>query len=304
LLFDEEELAMTQLTEAEIKAALSAIMARRQKNTQLRKAALAARTQFRSEAEKLLIPYWKKTGLDISSFEAAKERAQAQMRRVAEEQREEAIACSAERPRLKTKLSSKFVPPAVLGIYTASMIVPSSGLGLDGSNMGSLNNWAEIRGEWSSNDSENLSFIFMWNNPRDTEIVINVESYLALNGMVQCDANSGWAGILPGGNSSLNLSVQLSVMTPISARTQTPFYSLSANGGGWFSSVGAIIPGSLDGNYGDSRLNQLVLPPNAEVAFGVSLLIDVDIDNGSVQIGWSKYDLEVMCPLVEIGILS
>jgi hypothetical protein len=71
-LFGEEELAMTQLTEAEIKAAFSAIRARRHENTQLGKAILAARTQIWSEAEKLLVPYWKKTGLDIGAFQAAK----------------------------------------------------------------------------------------------------------------------------------------------------------------------------------------------------------------------------------------
>jgi hypothetical protein len=78
------------------------------------------------------------------------------------------------------------------------MIVPSSNLEMDGSNMESLNNWAKVRGQWSSNDNENLRFIFMWSNPNDTEVVINVASYLALNGACEVIANGGAAGIFPG----------------------------------------------------------------------------------------------------------
>jgi hypothetical protein len=309
---------MTQLTETEIKAAFSAIRARRDENTQLRKATLAVRTQFRSEAEKLLIPYWKKTGLDISAFEAAKERAQTEMRRVAQEQKEQAIARSAsvaarlrsaQRRRLQTKLSPKFVPPNVLGIETASMISSTPGLVMDGSNMESLNNWAKVRGQWSSDDSEAVSFIFMWNNPNDAETVINVESYMALNGTCECDANSGWAGIFPGGNSSFTLKLILSALVmksqpPIDESTSAQVFSLSANGGGWFDSTGAVVPGSVDGLFGDQRLNQLVLPPNAALVFEVALGIELKIDNGSAKIDFSSGSLEVQCPLVAIGILS
>jgi hypothetical protein len=65
---------MLVMTEAEIKAALSAIeAARRHQDTQLPKAMHAASAQIRSEAEKLLVPYLKNTGLDTTAFKALQE---------------------------------------------------------------------------------------------------------------------------------------------------------------------------------------------------------------------------------------
>jgi hypothetical protein len=97
----------------------------------------------------------------------------------------------------------------------------------------------------------------------------------------------------------------------VSSQTQQDF-SLSANGGGWFDSVGAIIPGSVDQAFGDLIINQLLLPPNAAVAFETTFQVGVNIDEGSgigvdpggAQIDFSSGSLEVRCPLVEIAILT
>ena len=316
------------MTEAEIKAALSAIEgARRHQDTQLPKAINAAGAQIRSEAEKLLVPYLKKTGLDTKAFKAVQERAQTEMRRLAQEQRQQAIKDSVsvaarlrsvEKSRSKSKslgfphpkLSANFVPPVLTAVETASMIVPSSGLEMDNFQLAPINNWAKIKGQWSSSATETLRFIFMWSNPNDRDTVINAASYLTVNGSCQLDADSGFLGIFPGGTSSLALTAFMNIwelwnQPPNSVQTQTlPIFSQSANGGGWFGSVGAVLSFTVNNSTGDLTYYQLVLPPNAAVAFEVTFQVTPQIDNGSVQIDFSSGSFEVRCPLVEIGILS
>jgi hypothetical protein len=247
---------MLVMTEAEIKAALSAIeAARRHQDTQLPKAMHAASAQIRSEAEKLLVPYLKNTGLDTTAFKALQERAQTEMRRLAQEHKQQAIKNSAsvaarmrsaEKSRSKSKsvsqpkLNANFVPPVLTAVETASMIVPSSGLEMDNFQLAPVNNWAKIKGERSSSATETLRFIFMWSNPNDRDTVINAASYLAVNGSCQLDANSGFLGIFPGGTSSLALTAFMNIwelwnQPPNFVQTQTlPIFSQSANGGGWF----------------------------------------------------------------------
>jgi hypothetical protein len=92
---------------------------------------------------------------------------------------------------------------------------------------------------------------------------------------------------------------------PNSGQTETlSIFSQSANGGGWFGSVGAVLSFSVNDSTGDLIYYQLVLPPNAAVAFEVTFQVAPQIDNGSVQIDFSSGSFEVRCPLVEIGILS
>jgi hypothetical protein len=69
-------------------------------------------------------------------------------------------------------------------------------------------------------------------------------------------------------------------------------------------SVGAVLSFSVNDSTGDLTYYQLVLPPNAAVAFEVTFQVAPQIDNGSVQIDFSSGSFEVRCPLVEIGILS
>jgi hypothetical protein len=94
-------------------------------------------------------------------------------------------------------LSANFVPSVVTAVETASMIVPSSGLEMDNFQLAPVNNWAKIKGQWSSSATETLRFIFMWSNPNDRDTVINAASYLAVNGSCHLDANSGFLGIFP-----------------------------------------------------------------------------------------------------------
>jgi hypothetical protein len=190
------------------------------------------------------------------------------------------------------------------------MIVPSSGLEVDNFQLAPVNNWAKIKGQWSSSATETLRFIFMWSNPNDRDTVINAASYLAVNGSCQLDANGGFLGIFPGGTSSLALTAFMNIwelwnQPPNSAQTETlSIFSQSANGGGWFGSVGAVLSFSVNDSTGDLIYYQLVLPPNAAVAFEVTFQVAPQIDNGSIEIDFSSGSFEVRCPLVEIGILS
>jgi hypothetical protein len=319
---------MAKLTEAEIAAALSALEAARHHDERpFRKATHAAQVQFRSEAEKVIVPYLKKTGLDTGALQVAQKRAQTEMRRLAHEQRQKVVGNSASvAARLRSaekswrdaksfrysnpKLAANFVPPVLDAVETASMIVPSSGLEIDDFAMEPVNNWAKIKGHWTGNASENLRFIFMWSNPNDRDTVINAASYLSVNGSCNLDADGGALGIFPGGTSGLGLTAFMDIwelwnQPPSAVQTETlVIFSKTVTGGGWFGSVGAVETFDVNESTADLVYYQLVLPPNGAVAFEVNLQVGPEIDGGSVEIDFSSGSFEVKCPLVEIGILS
>jgi hypothetical protein len=326
-----KDVASSKPTESGIKAALSAVdEARRREDARLARGRAAAHARIRSQTEKLLTPYWKKTGLDVAAFKKLQAQAQTEMRRLAKDQKADAIKHSpAVRDRVRygvhswrntierfllpnAALVSQFLPGFV-EIKTPFIIWPTNGLELIDSHIEPGNNWAKITGEsTASSGNENLRFIFVWDNPVDRFAAVNVASFLALNGSCEAGADGGTAGIFPGGTSSLQLQAFLNVwqwweQPPTQAFPEVTqrrdVLNLSADGGGWFGSVGAIEVRSVSGNF-DVSYSLFVLPPNGVAVFEVTLLVSYQNDDGRIALDFSSGAFEVMCPEVAIAILT
>jgi hypothetical protein len=208
-------------------------------------------------------------------------------------------------------LAPNFVPPVFDVVWTPSMIMSTSGLELDQSHIEPQNNWAKVKGQWSAGVNENLQFVFMWTNPSDRFSLVNVGSFLTLNGSCRIGADGGFAGIFPGSTTTLHLFAVLDILefwnqpTTEVVSPSTEILNLQVNGGGWFGSVGAIETQGVSGSFGDIRFNMLLVPPNGTAAFVVNLNVDVTIDDsGSAEIDFSSGSFEIRCPFVAIAILS
>jgi hypothetical protein len=330
---------MATVTESEIKDALAARdNARSRENEHLLHARLAERARIRSAAEKLLIPYWKQTGLDIEAFRRIQEQAKSEMRRVAEREKEQIIRSSTSVtaklrqgekrwvgtvnsfPKADGPLAANFIPPVFNVIDTPSMIEATSHLEITQSHIEPENNWAKVKGKWPvKTDPEELRFVFMWSNPNNRYSVVNVASFLALSGSCEADADGGFAGIFPGSEFNMVLVAVMDFLPlwnpPTVGGLPSPGIQilvppLHADGGGWFESVGDIEIRSVSGTFGDLRVNQLVVPPNGAAAFMVTLRAFAYFDGNdsfgdtSLGIDFSSGGFEVKCPLVAVAVLS
>ena len=163
---------------------------------------------------------------------------------------------------------SKFVP-AFEVVDTPFLIWPTNNLELEDSHTEPWNNTAKVRGLWSgSTGSENLRFIFVWENPIDKWAVVNVESNLAVNGA--CDAFAE-GGFLAGSLNSVFVQASLNVwewwnnpptmLSPQATQAQRVL-AVAASGGGPLSNLGG---GSVDSKSAsgihDLRRTLFSLPP-------------------------------------------
>ena len=325
---------MATVTESEIKDALTARNdARFRADDHLLQARRVERARIRSAAEKLLTPYWKRTGLDVEAFRRIQEQAQTEMRRVAELEKERIIGNSASItarlrqsekswvrtvnsfPKADGPLAANFIPPVFNVIETPSAIEATSGLEITESHIEPQNNFAKVKGNWSANSNpKELHFIFMWSSPNDRYSVVNVGSFLTLNGSCEAAADGGFGGIWPGSKLDMSLVATMDIMelwNPPTSGFPSPGIQilvppLHADGGGWFESVGDIETRSVSGSFGDLRFNQLVVPPNGAAAFVVTLrafAMNIDGD-GSIGIDFSSGSFEVRCPFVAVAFLS
>jgi hypothetical protein len=327
-----KEAERPKVSESQIKAMLSASdKVNRAAGAKMARATVAQHARVQSAAKRLLVPYWKKSGLDIKGFENIQVKAQTEMRRSVKGRKVAAVKNSSSvRERLRgaaanwlqsvnrlrgpnANLSSPFIPEYQV-LETPFLIWPTHGLELDDSQIAPGNNWAKIKmpQTGASSGNENLRFIFVWQNPKDSYAAINIASLLALNGTCELTADSGFAGIVPGGTSSLTLDAYLKVWewwnqpptVPILEPTQqNEALNVSANGGGWFSSVGAIEVWNVQGDYAVSY-DQFLLPPNGVTVIEVTLLVSYSNESGTAELDFSSGGFEVFCPEIAIATLT
>ncbi|HZO86709.1 MAG TPA: hypothetical protein VFB38_00115 [Chthonomonadaceae bacterium] len=327
---------MPGMNEAQIKAALAAakgLDAAREarRNLDLRQANLSQRLPIRANRRavgNLLTPLLTKAGLELDEFEKIRAHNQAELRRLLEQQKAEAIQQSSSVKRTLrsevaslhkllqqvTTLAPPDAPPTSQPFYvlleTPFLIWPTHGIFLDDSHVEPVNSWAKI--SLSSGESagyEELGFYFLWENPSDRVAVINVDAYIAVNGFCSAGANGG---TFPDDrHSSLVLNVRLNPWQwwdqpptqPMPQGDQSQqVLSLYAFAGGWFD-VGDIEVQSIFRGY-DLSYTSFIIPPNGVVVFETTLSISYGNSEGFVQVDLASGDFEVLCPAVLIAILT
>jgi hypothetical protein len=319
---------MPKFTESQIKAAISARDKEARADSKLRKTMLARMQAMRRQGEKALTSYLKKTGFDFEGYDRIRAQQQAEMHRLLKEAQKAAIKRSSSRKKelaygvenwrknverfRDATLVSKFVP-AFEVVDIPFLIWPTNNLELEDSHTEPWNNTAKVRGLWSgSTGSENLRFIFVWENPIDKWAVVNVESYLAVNGA--CDAFAE-GGFLAGSLNSVFVQASLNVwewwnnpptmLSPQATQAQRVL-AVAASGGGPLSNLGG---GSVDSKSAsgihDLRRTLFSLPPNGVAVFEVALEFFYDnTGGGMIQANFASGDFGVKCPAVVIAVLS
>jgi hypothetical protein len=264
-------------------------------------------------------------GLDARELESLRAEGQTQLREWAEKRKAETdaqtkelrhtIARTVESWRIKVQELQNFVPPPAspFSYYlldTASQISSTSGVNLTATNIAPTNNWAEFQLFTSDSGNQDVTFTFSWQNTGEKSVVINVDGYLLLNGVVQASADPGFAGFFPGGSSQVGVTPFLYVSglpweppntPPLVVATGSPALSLSASAG--WNDPGEILSQTLFRGY-DVQYQTQILPPGGTVTVGVACHLSYINSDGSANFIFATMDRQVLCPGVLITVVS
>jgi hypothetical protein len=286
---------MTTITESQLKAALSEINKKRYENLRTRPRTRIIRRAFEKDLGKL------QHGIDGQALE-------------------QLATLDFPRPHKHVRLNSPF-------LIWAWRADPQTGSGytrLQDSHIEPGNSWAKIDtdykvtkwGDRILGNADYLVFYFLWGNPFGHDVVVNVSSYLMLNGSLLARAYAGFLGF-DGGEAELDVNVQLSLFEwwnnpatePLFQPNQEhPVTTISVTGPiAWLGNTwedGSALP---FGFY-PVRYNMFRVPSGGTALFEVALRLYY-FDVGNAQI-WSDFysnypnnDQKVLCPYVDLEIL-
>jgi len=178
-----------------------------------------------------------------------------------------------------------------------------------------LNNWAKILLNYATDDAffatDRLNFYFVWRNETGSDAVVNVASYLTLNGSCKVHANSSfWHGLATPPFSQVSVDAELSVFEwwnepptePLSepGQLQNVIPILKAEGGE-FSGDGksTLVSANCQLTYNIFRI-----PSNDVAVFEVGLSLTWGIAEGDVNVDFSFEDNLVLCPYLQLEVLT
>jgi hypothetical protein len=178
-----------------------------------------------------------------------------------------------------------------------------------------LNNWAKILLNYATGDvifaTDRLNFYFLWSNETGTDALVNVVSYLTLNGSCRVHANSSfWHGLATPNFSQVSIDAELSVFEwwnnpptePLSEASQLQnVSSLLKAEGGEFTGDGksTLVSANAQLTYNIFRI-----PRNDVAVFEVGLSLNWGISDGNVNVDFSFEDNLVLCPYLQLEVLT
>jgi hypothetical protein len=178
-----------------------------------------------------------------------------------------------------------------------------------------LNNWAKILLNYATGDvifaTDRLNFYFLWTNETGSDALVNVVSYLTANGSCRVHANSSfWHGLTAPNFSQVSIDAELSVFEwwnnpptePLSEAGQlqnvTPLLKAE---GGEFTGDGksTLVSANAQLTYNIFRI-----PSNDVAVFEVGLSLNWGISDGNVNVDFSFEDNLVLCPYLQLEVLT
>ncbi len=155
--------------------------------------------------------------------------------------------------------------------------------------------------------SGEVSFGFLWQNPSHVSAVINIDGYIALNGLCSVISNGGFWGK---GFSNLSISTSLIInelwnsppTSPIEQPSQSQqALSLSCDSIGPFASSHIAFENLFRGF--DLQFSQLVVPPKGTVGFEVVCTLFTWMNDGAAHGIFNDRGREAFSPGVLIAVL-
>ncbi|MBI3772873.1 MAG: hypothetical protein HY272_09265 [Gammaproteobacteria bacterium] len=302
------------------------------KDARQEESALRARFSGRSEvlanqrASWQLIEYFAtKNGFESEKFDEILARNQAELSRIADEQKAAAIkqsssemktfihAIESKRQAFDTLISTAVSPqPFFVALDSPFLIWPTHGIELLDSHTDPYRSTAKITLDSGRTFGyEELGFYFLYENPSDRFSVINVDGYLVFNGQLRASQGGGfWPGDR---HASVGVGGHLHVFEwwnqpptePLAQADQTQQVASVATTGGGFGDVGAIETKNVFRGV-DLRHTLFVMPPHAVTVIEVTAAITygTGTDSGHVNVDFNSGDFQIMCPFVLISVLT
>jgi hypothetical protein len=318
---------MPEYNKDEIRAALSkARDARRQYMSLLREPELSERSRKtdlqRRQSEKIAASILRSAGIGPDELEKLRSETHAVMKRLLEEQNAAAIKrAPTVRNQLQAEVDSWRIakerlagrsPDRLPGFNVAIIDTPvfvffSDGFNFQSLNVAPWNTVAKISGAWYDADQggfDDVQFVFAWENPTDRYAVVNVESYLTMNGNCAAWADAGFFGH----TSLLAVDVELIILEYWNRPPTIPPWESSQFMNildlrvysGW---IANFERRSLYGPY-DLLYKQFILPPRGVAIFTLTAGIDHFTDGGYTSIDFASGNFEIKCPAMVVGILT
>ena len=295
----------------------------------------------RAEIETIFASYFGKTGLPVDKLDRLAAKSRAERRKLIDAAKSESAKLSsaagaafragmAYRRQALQLLSTPFMPTFV-NLDTPFLVWelpnPQTNVWID-THVEPFNNFVKFEIITRSGAAgTTFVFYFIWTNDSDFAVVLNVNTWLILNGICQVLADSG---ILHGHTNYLTLTANLVIMRwsgwgtdpvtgasndqtpyPFTQPTQTQIVAqLSQNGGDWFDDPSGNNEQSFDFQPFQLGADLIVIPAHATTLFEVSLYTQYSIEDGddfdyvAVDFAQDKFSRRLICPSVELELLT
>ncbi|MFO1501867.1 MAG: hypothetical protein U1G07_26410 [Verrucomicrobiota bacterium] len=266
-----------------------------------------------------------KKGLETGKFDEILARNQADLARIAEEQRAAGIKQSAgvlakfaqaidgKRQAFEALITAADDPQPVRVVLEKPFLIwPTQGLEFMDANVAPFRSSAKVTlDSGKTQGHEELGFYFIWRNPSDRIAVVNIDAFLLFSGQLRASQGGGF---WPGSRfAKITVGGRLHVFEWWNHPPTEPFFqvdqaqtvkTVETHGGG-FGDVGAI---ELESVFRTIALGytHFLLPPNAVTVIEVTPTFDYSTgsDSGHVNADFNSGDFQLMCPFVSIGILT
>jgi hypothetical protein len=325
--YDESQIKMALTAAKDLSAARDA----RRPYPTLPQADIRERSEIvanRRRVENLLASSFIKAGFEVDKFDELLTQNRSALHRIAERRKAEAVKRSSsaketlrhgvEGRRKVMEHLADVTPPESPTVAAPKFyehldrpftILPTPGVYMHSEHIEPANSWANITVDSESDAIDELSFYFLWQNPRSTHAVIDVDAYLVLNGFCQAGSEGGYFPSVR--HSQLDVWAKLDLLEwwnqpPTSPLGQVDQYqealSFTIDTSGWFDH-NATESEEVFRGY-DLRYNLFLVPPGAVVVFEVALYVRYGNKEGSIHVDFASGDFEVLCPGVLIGMLA
>jgi hypothetical protein len=279
------------------------------------RSAQAKLRKSRAAADKLMLRWMTRSGVDVDKLRAAHEARDVELDRLVETHKRDALRQAA---KLRNKLHPgvagqvkalsevtgrrDFFPNPTFTLDTPFLIWSHPLLDLE-SQAAPFDSWAKFRHRSSQyQGTQKVSFYFYWANPFSDFAVIDATTFVSASGHLKSHAPWGWVN-----TSWIDAYARFGLWFG-SPREIDPVDYADC----WLGSTGAFgstFTGGDTNSIGISAAFQLsrtkfAVPPNAVVVFETALALIYENDEGDIDADFESGDFRVACPLVVFSLLN